>query len=161
MPAVRAAILALDLAEAVRTLLEGKPVEVNLDGERLEVLPEEVEVRASARSGLTVASEGAYLCALTTQLTPELVDEGLAREFVRRVQDLRKQADFDIADRIHLYYRASPRLAEAIQAHRNYIMGETLSVEMSAGSAPEGVSTTTAEFDGEQVTVDVRRVAVK
>ena len=59
-----------------------------LRGETLEILPEEVEVRAEARSGLVVASEGAYLAALKTDLTPELVREGLAREFVRRVQDM-------------------------------------------------------------------------
>jgi hypothetical protein len=54
----------------------------------------------------------------------------LARDFVRRVQEFRKQADFDIADRIHLSINATPRLAEAIQAYREYIMGETLVVDL-------------------------------
>ena len=153
MPTVRAAILALNADEAAQVLAQGKHLAVLVEGEMLDILPEEVEVRANAHSGLTVASEGAYLCALSTELTPALVSEGLAREFVRRVQDLRKQADFDIADRIQLYYQATPRLAQAVEANREYIMGETLSVEMLSASCPERATTMTAEFDEEQVTV--------
>ncbi|HZU87077.1 MAG TPA: isoleucine--tRNA ligase, partial [Anaerolineaceae bacterium] len=113
-PAIRQAILALKVDDVARTLLAGLPLKVESVGESYEILPEEVEVRAQAREGFAVASEGAYLAALVTDLTPELVKEGLARELVRRIQDLRKQADFDIADRVRVYFRASPGLAEAI-----------------------------------------------
>ncbi|MEN8240630.1 MAG: isoleucine--tRNA ligase, partial [Chloroflexota bacterium] len=89
-PQVRKALLALDPTAAAAKLLAEQPVEIELDGETLEILPEEVEVRSNAKTGLTVAQEGAYLAALSTELTPELVDEGLAREFIRRVQDFRK-----------------------------------------------------------------------
>ena len=154
-PAVRAAILTLDAEQAGRALLDGNPIQVEADGETFEILPDEVEVRAEARSGLVVASEGAYLAALKTDLTPELVREGLAREFVRRIQDLRKQAGFDIADRIHLSVSASPGLAEAIQAHRDYIMGETLSLQLNLVEPPAGASSTTFEFDGEKVRVGI------
>ena len=154
-PAIRAAILALDAERAGRALLDDIPVQVEVGGETLEILPGEVEVRAEARSGLVVAAEGAYLAALKTDLTPELVREGLAREFVRRVQDLRKQAGFDIADRIHLTVSATPGLAEAIQAHRDYIMGETLSLQLRFAEPPEGVDSATFEFDGERVRVGV------
>lgn len=155
MPAVREAILALDPEYAARTLLEGQPLQVMLDGDMLEVLPEEVEVRATARSGLTVASEGPYLCALTTELTPELQKEGLAREFVRRVQDFRKQSGLDIADRIHLYAEASPKLAQAIDEFREYIMGETLSLELSSGAGMGEAVSTIAEFDSERVQIGI------
>jgi isoleucyl-tRNA synthetase len=139
-PAVRSAILALDAEQAGRALLDDIPVQVEVGGETLEIVPGEVEVRAEARSGLVVASEGAYLAALKTDLTPELVREGLAREFVRRVQDLRKQAGFDIADRIHLSVSASPALAEAIRVHRDYIMGETLTVELKLSDPQAGAT---------------------
>lgn len=158
MPAIRDTILAMDPEQAARTLLDGKPIQATVAGETLEILPEEVEVRATARAGLTVASEGAYLCALKTDLTPELVREGLAREFVRRVQDLRKQAELDIADRIRLVYNATPGLAGAIAAHRQYIMNETLAVEMTPSLLPAGVATITAEFDGEKVTLGLQRL---
>ncbi|MFO7624277.1 MAG: isoleucine--tRNA ligase [Anaerolineales bacterium] len=154
-PAVRAAIIELDPEPAARSLLEGQPVQVTVNDETLDILPSEVEVRVDARSGLTVASEGAYLCALHIDLTPELVKEGLAREFVRRIQDLRKQTGLDIADRIYLYLQASPGLAEAIHTHREYIMGETLAVKLSSARPPEEAASATLEFDGEKATVSI------
>ncbi len=155
MPAVRAAIQALDPEPAARLLVAGQPIQVEVDGETLAILPEEVEVRAAARQGLAVASEEAALCALKTELTPELVREGLAREFVRHVQDLRKEAGFEIADRICLYAAASPGLAEALQAHRAAIMAETLAVEFELAPPPEGSAFITKTFDGERVEIGV------
>jgi isoleucyl-tRNA synthetase len=158
-PQVSQAILALDPESAARSLQAGQPVPVTVNDQTLDVLPEEVEVRVEARHGLAVASDGPYLAALATDLTPELVGEGLAREFVRRVQDLRKTADFDIADRIRLYVQATPILAEAIQRHRDYIMGETLSVELAEGQPPEGAAALTVEFDGETVTAGIQKAS--
>jgi len=152
-PEVRKAILALDPHKAAQDLLSGEPISVLVDGESIEILPEEVEVRAEARSGLVVASEGAYLAALKIDLTPELVREGLAREFVRRVQDLRKQADFDIADRINIYVSASHNLEQAIREHQDYIMGETLTLELKSDEPPGKAATGKFEFDGEQAKV--------
>ncbi|HJW89217.1 MAG TPA: isoleucine--tRNA ligase [Anaerolineales bacterium] len=154
-PAVRAAIQALDAEQAAQDLLAGQPLQVVLDGETLEILPEEVEVRAEARSGLVVASEGPYLAALKTELTPTLLREGLARGFVRRVQDLRKQAGFVIADRIRLYVQATPQLAQAIQEHRQYILGETLALELHISEPPSSSAQASAEFDGESVKIGV------
>jgi isoleucyl-tRNA synthetase len=152
-PEVRKAILAQDAQEAALDLLNGEPISISMGEETVEILPEEVEVRTEARTGLVVSSEGAYMAALKTELTPELVREGLAREFVRRVQDLRKQADFDIADRINMYVSASKNLMDAIQDNRTYIMGETLTVELKSGEAPGGAATGEFEFDGERASV--------
>jgi isoleucyl-tRNA synthetase len=152
-PDVRKAILALDPQESAQALLNGESITITVGDESLEILPDEVEVRAEARSGLEVASEGAYLAALKTDLTPDLVREGLAREFVRRVQDLRKQADFDIADRIFISVSATENLAQAIEEHRDYIMGETLTLEMKSGVPTSEAATGDFEFDGEQAKV--------
>ncbi|NPV84647.1 MAG: isoleucine--tRNA ligase [Anaerolineae bacterium] len=156
-PEVRKAILALDAEKAAQRLLAGESLTISVSGEEIEILPEEVEVRVQAHSGFAVASEGGYLAALVTDLTPELVNEGLAREFVRRVQDLRKQTGLDIADRITLYYNASEGLGQAIQAFREYIMGETLAVELVSGEIPVGVFSFSDTFDGEQVTIAVQK----
>ncbi|HEY9077623.1 MAG TPA: isoleucine--tRNA ligase [Anaerolineaceae bacterium] len=156
-PAIRAAILSMDAEKAGLILLAGNKLPITIEGETIEVLPEEVEVRMSAREGFAVASEGAYLAALVTDLTPELVLEGLSREFVRRVQDLRKQADFEIADRINLYYSATPNLTKAVQAYKDYICAETLTVELIQGKVPLGVSTSSDEFDGEKVTIGIQK----
>jgi isoleucyl-tRNA synthetase len=157
-PKVSQAVLALDADQAAARLLAGEPVQVTVEGIKLDISSDEVEVRAEAHSGLAVASEGAYLAALQTDLTPELVQEGLAREFVRRVQDLRKQAEFDIADRIRLYVEASPGLAGAIQAYREYILGETLTIELLDAAPPEGSASVRVEFDGESVNFGIKQV---
>lgn len=155
LPAVRQALLALDPETAARSLMSGQPVTVSVDGEELSILPEEVEVRAQARPGLVVASEGSYLCALMTDLTPDLVREGLAREFVRRVQDLRKTADFEIADRIHLYVEASPALQIALEQHREYIMSETLALKMHFSPPQADAHALQVEFDGQKAQIGI------
>ncbi len=156
-PAVQKAILEQNQVEAANTLMAGQNLVIQVNSETIEILPEEVEIRAQARAGFAVASEGGYLAALITDLTSELVQEGLAREFVRRVQDLRKQADLDIAERIRVYYEASPGLEQAIEAFKEYIMGETLALEMLAAPAPAGVLSAADEFDGEKLTIALEK----
>jgi isoleucyl-tRNA synthetase len=156
-PAVRQAVILLDASQAAPKLLEGKPVEVVVEGDRLEILPEEVEIRVQAHEGYAVAAEGAYLAALVTDLTPELIQEGLAREFVRRVQDLRKQAELDISDRIAVYYQASFKLAAAIKSFQDYICTETLAVELLDDKPGEGCTCVEDEFDGEKVSIGLEK----
>jgi len=157
-PAIRKALLEMEPEYAARKLLEGQPVDLGLEGESYAILPEEVEVRVQAREGYAVAAEGAYLAALVTDLTPDLVREGLAREFVRRVQDLRKQADLDISDRIRLFYTATPGLSEAVEKFGDYIQAETLTIEMLSMTPPGEVVSAQSEFDGEQLTIGVEAV---
>jgi isoleucyl-tRNA synthetase len=158
-PQIRKIISEIDAEIAARKFLEGKPVPIEVDGETLDMLPEEIEVRAVAREGYAVASEGAILAALVTDLTPELIQEGLAREFVRRVQDLRKQADLDISDRIRLFYHTTPGLGKAITAFREYIKGETLSVELVEKEPGSSFVSVKAAFDGEEVTVGLEKAS--
>lgn len=156
-PELRRKILQLDPMEAGKTLLEGKPVEVQLDGVPYEILPEEVEVRADAHEGFVVASEGGNIAALVVTLTPELKREGLAREFVRRVQDLRKTAELEISDRIEVVYEADEELAQAIEENQDYIKNETLAVELSRGVVPQNWPQAADTFDGVQVKVGLRK----
>ncbi len=137
-PAVRKAIMAVDAEAAARAFLSGETLKITLDGETLEILPDEVEVQAEAKEGYAVASDGAYLAALVIELTPELLAEGLAREFVRRVQDLRKAADFDVSDRIKIFVEADKELLNAVDTHRDYITSETLAKELNFSQAPDG-----------------------
>ncbi len=105
----------------------------------------------------------ARLIAISTDLTPELVQEGLAREIVHRVQNLRKDAGFEIADRIKTYYRAedpdgAADIREVMRRYDAYIRQETLSVELSPDAPPHGVHAATAQIDGREVTLAVVRV---
>jgi isoleucyl-tRNA synthetase len=150
-PAIQKAILGMNAEEVARALLAGESLKVATDGQDYDILPGEVEVKAQAKEGFAVAEDGAYVAALVTELTPELAAEGLAREFVRRVQDLRKTAELDVADRIELYVEASAGLKSAVEAYKDYITGETLAVALKFEAPPSGASRSEDEFEGEKV----------
>ncbi len=156
-PKVRKAILDLDTEATALALLAGESVDVVVDGETYAILPEEVEVRLQAKEGLVVATEGAYLAALDTVLTPELEQEGLVREMLRRLQDLRKAADLDIADRIAVVYSASEKLAAAMALHEEKIMAEVLAVSLKQGEVPADWPQVTEAFGGEEITLALQK----
>ncbi|MCH7587274.1 MAG: isoleucine--tRNA ligase [Chloroflexi bacterium] len=156
-PALRSAILALEPQKAAETLLANTALEVEVEGSIINVQPDEVEVQIEAHAGFSVASDGAYLAALVTKLSPELQKEGLAREVVRRVQDLRKQAQFVVDDRIILQYKASDYLGEAIAENKNYLMQETLTVVLEKHASPQGVMVAEHSFDSESLIIAIRK----
>ncbi len=160
-PKVRAALTEADPNEAVATLRAGQPLTFQIEGRQIELAAGEVIITPQPRPGFAVKAEGEYVVALDTEVTPTLRAEGLAREFVRRVQDLRKTAGLDIADRIATHYLASAALAAAIAEHAEYIRGETLSVRLESGELPEGAATTEDSFDGETLKLGLVKVAVK
>ena len=156
-PAIRQALLRTNPEDVAHALLAGETVMVKAEGQEYEILPDEVEVKAQAKEGFAVAEDGAYVAALVTDLTPELVAEGLAREFVRRVQDLRKSADLDVADRIELFLEASAGLRSAVEAHQDYITVETLTVSLKFENPPEAAFKSQDEFDGEKAVFGLQK----
>lgn len=117
-------------------LLNGESVDVEIDGQAFSLTPEDVLVQRTPKEGLAVASDGALVVALETELTSELIQEGLAREIVNRIQNLRKAADLDVADRIRLSIRADADLVEAISAHQESIAAETLALDIRTVCGP-------------------------
>lgn len=159
-PIIRKALLELDPVHAGTQLLENRPIAVEIDGEQIEIRPEEVEVIVDAHEGFSVASDGPYLAALLTTITPELELEGLAREVVRRIQDLRRQSKLNVDDRIRVEFRASTRLAEAIANNSDYIMAETLSDHLEAAKDPRGESFAKHAFDNEEIELAITKADV-
>jgi len=155
-PAVRHAVLGLDSVAAAARLLRGEAIDIEVEGEQVKLRAEEFEVRLQPHAGLAAASEGGYLAALDTRLTPELELEGLAREFIRRLQELRKQHGMAVNDRIRVRFAASPRLAEAVERHRQHVQDETLTVELAAVPAAEASGLDQHRFDGETLALDLR-----
>ena len=137
-PAVKSALESIEEPrQAVARLHAGLPVEVEVAGETVELDPSEVLVREEPREGLAVTSDHGVTVAVDTELTEDLVAEGLARDVVRRVQSLRKEADFELDDRIITTYEADEPLTRAIEAWHDYIAAETLSEELRHGLPDE------------------------
>jgi isoleucyl-tRNA synthetase len=150
MPAIQAALAGIDARQGARVLQRGEPLSVTLDGESLLLAPDEVKVYANERPGYSVAEEGGYVAAVSTTLTPELRREGLARELVRRLQDMRKSAGLDIADRIHVRYAAGEQAAAVLAEFADGVSQETLAVSLEAGESAGYRED--HEVDGERVT---------
>jgi isoleucyl-tRNA synthetase len=104
-----------------------------------------------------MAQEAQLLAALNITLTDDLVAEGLAREFIRRVQTARREADFNVSDRITTTYSASPKLAKAVEQFADLIKSETLTVELTAVDKPSGERIEEHSFDGETLQLGVKR----
>jgi isoleucyl-tRNA synthetase len=103
--------------------------------------------------------EAGYAVGIDTAITPELANEGLARELVHRIQSMRKAAGFEISDRIALYYSDAQRLRDVFDAHGDYVREETLAEEITEGRAPDGAYAEEQAVEGEKVTLAVRRVS--
>ena len=126
VPAIREALAQLDATELAGRLARGEPVTLSADGQSFELTPDAVLVETVSAEGFACAEIGGYLVALETALTEELVREGLAREIVRTVQDARKQAGLDVADRIALEVAGNQPVTDAVAAYRDYVTTETL-----------------------------------
>ncbi|NWG22095.1 MAG: isoleucine--tRNA ligase [Chloroflexi bacterium] len=166
VPALTAALrdLAGNAASAAaRAVEEGQPVILTVEGQELELLPEELLVESTSPEGYAVAEDGGVLVALDTTLTPELTMEGLARELVRNIQDARKEADFAISDRIIVFLGGADGDAEVeamLRAWGDYVREETLADDLRLCSPPEHVPTTLLELDaGRALVIGVSRHA--
>ena len=160
-PKIRQAMAGMDQLELAARFQAGESVVVAAEGESFTVAPEDVEVRMTPRAGFSVAQAGGYLVAVTTELDQALVQEGYARELVRRIQQLRKDAGLAISDRI-VTYVADSDLMHAVLAHFGaYVREETLSVEivqlhLAQGDAvPENLPQAAFDLDGRSVTVAI------
>ena len=139
LPALRAAIAAADPAAVVQAVRAGQGFSVEAQGERFELRPEEVLVDARSPEGLAAAEDGGVLVAFDTALTRELLLEGMARDLVRGVQDARKNAGFEVSDRIALSFDLAGDAREAAQTWQGFIAEETLAdlIEFGQGQGFE------------------------
>ncbi len=109
-------------------------------------------------NGYSAALEAGYMVAVDARLTPELADEGLARELSHRIQNLRKSARFEITDRIVTYYQGPDAVSRVMSVHGDYIKQETLSDDLLAAAPGDGAQAETAKIEDMEVTLGVRRV---
>ena len=151
--AVRTALGALDGGEVAAAVRAGQTVTVAGH----DLAPDDFLLEMRERDGYAVVSEAGYTVGVATTITDELADEGVARELVRHIQDLRREADFELSDRITSWCEGGEAIARVLAAHGDYVKGETLSVELFTELPPEDAQRTTFTLDGVEVVVGVRR----
>ena len=132
-------------------------LQIEVDGAMYTLEKEDVEVRSQPREGFMVEADAQKFVALSTELTHELTLEGFARELVNRIQQMRKEADFNISDRISLTLKSTPIVHEAFTVHRGYITRETLTTHV-VDSSSEDSFVKSQKVNGEDATIGVEQV---
>ena len=153
MKAFGQALAAMNPADVVAALDGEGTMTLDINGEPFEITKELVDVKISAKEGFAVAMENNVFTILDTTITPELEAEGLAREIISKIQQMRKQKDYEMMDNISISIDADETVAAAVELHKDYIMTETLAVSINASSGlPE------ADINGHKTGLDVERV---
>jgi isoleucyl-tRNA synthetase len=155
-PAVAAAAAGLTPGQ-LRSLEDGSPATLELEGEPVTYLPEDVAVEREVASDWLVQSNGAFVAALDPRLDETLRREGLAREVVNRVQRIRKEAGYAYTDRIALWIDGDAHLLDAVSAHSGFIRGETLARCLEMARAPTPDLEQQVDIDGHGAVVGVQR----
>jgi isoleucyl-tRNA synthetase len=138
-------------------LARGGSVELVLaDGVPVTLGPDDVDLVQEVREGWGVGADGGVTLALDLEITPDLRREGLARELIRAVQDARKAAGLAVADRIELAIETTGELADALDAHRAVVAGETLATTLTDRLDPGGYRQD-AEIEGTAAAISLRR----
>lgn len=145
----------LDAKEVVESLHLGKEVTMNLDGEPFTLSEEHVLITIDSKEGFDVESHAGLFIILDTQLTDELIEEGFVREFISRIQQMRKANDYEMMDHIRIFYTATETLTKAIKNHAEFIKSETLADELVC-EIKEGMKEET--LNGEATSLFVERV---
>ena len=116
----------------INNLLLGSSISLTFnDGSTQEITADDLLIQREEKAGMTVATEGGITIALNTTITRELEEEGVAREFVSKIQNLRKDSGFEVSDRINLEYKLDSDLKSALTNFRDYICAETLAVTLA------------------------------
>ncbi len=155
MKVVAAAIAQMSNADISAFLEQGR-FELEFDGGQVALDADDVLVETEELEGWAVARESGVTVAVDTEISDELRAKGLAREVINRIQNLRKQADFEVTDRIRVEFAASDALAQAMQAHQSLIMAETLSLEWESVAAPAGQVVETFDIADESLTLGLK-----
>ena len=157
MPQLKEAILALDSAQ-LDAYASGKPVSVSGEDFEFVLQPGDIEITTDGVKGWLVGQEDGYTVALDTVITQELLYEGLARESINRIQNLRKSAGFAVTDRIHVDCAATETLHRAIKQYFDRVRNETLAVTFDFVRLPKGDQVERFDIGKESITLGVSRL---
>ncbi|MCX8011435.1 MAG: isoleucine--tRNA ligase [Ignavibacteria bacterium] len=125
-------------SEEIKKLENDQQIHLHFDGKDIIIALSDIEIVSEEIKGWLVESEDGITVALDTELNESLISEGLAREFVNRVQNMRKDADYEVSDRIMIKFHADEKLAKAIESMKGYVLQETLGESLEEGIIEDG-----------------------
>ncbi|MDK2754512.1 MAG: DUF5915 domain-containing protein, partial [Gammaproteobacteria bacterium] len=138
IPAIREALSKANAAAVATAHAGGESVTLEIAGQEIEFEPDDLLIETTSASGYSSAESEGFLVGLDTKLTPELIDEGLAREIVRSIQEARKNAGLEVSDRIRLHVSGSADIDRILLSYRDWIMAETLAESWAeSGQSPD------------------------
>ncbi|MGB0228718.1 MAG: isoleucine--tRNA ligase [bacterium] len=155
MKSVSQAIAAMSPAQ-IRDYLQQGSIELEVEQEPTRFENEEILVQRNQKEGLLVETDNLLTVALDTEINEELMQEGLAREFVNKVQNMRKEKNLDVMDRIVTRYRGSKVLESSLETHSDFIRTETLTNVLSSESVLEGEDW---DLNGEACRISIEKAA--
>ncbi len=158
MKGIQTALAAADGSEVEHAIKAGSYT-VEVDGVSVVLGADDVEIRHSAGEGLAFTLQDRAFVAIDTEITPELKQEGVARDFVRGVQSVRKEIDLNVADRLHLRFATDDETATAVQHWDAYIKKETLALEISRQETIDEETGHGFKVDGSPVRVTIEVVS--
>ena len=135
IPAIRVALEEADGAAIAGKAERNESITIKVPSGELTFTGEDLLIETSSAEGFACAEDSGFLAELDTTLSEELIDEGVAREIIRSVQDARKQAGLEVSDRIVLGISGSGGVEKALSVHRDYVMNETLATDWAVGQA--------------------------
>ena len=142
-----------DAKEFLAKLNEGD-VNIEIAGEETEIKKDYVEVKISAKEGFDVVMENNLFVILDTELNEELLNEGYVREFVSKIQQLRKKKDLDILDNIKITYKSDDEVEKALASEEEFIKTETLAKELVNSDVDAEVE----NLNGHDIKIEVERI---
>ena len=146
-----------DGSAAVAGFRRGEALVLDLDGEQVALSQDDVLVETTQKEGLVAQESYGVTVGLFTSLTPELIDEGYAREVISKLQTMRKDAGLDVVDRIQVAYEAGEALSQALSTHARLISDVVLATSFEAGSAPDGAYSQTWDINGQEATLHIKK----
>lgn len=144
--------------EEITKIEKGNEIVLNIDGEDLTITKDDVEVISSEITGWVVEAEAGITVAIDTELNELLIEEGLAREFVNRIQNMRKDAGFDVTDKIFINFTGSEKLVKAINNFNQYISTETLAEKLSHKKKTEKGFSQEWKIDEFECSINIEKV---
>ena len=143
--------------EAIFNLEATGELVLNLDGEDVTLTSEDIETQNEDIPGWLVANSGTVVVALDITITDGLAMEGLAREIVNRVQNIRKNSGFDVTDKVAITLEQKPRIPEVVETYRDYICNETLAQSLTLAESLSG-ATDVLDLEGEAVNALIEKI---